>query len=208
MFKNIIFDLDGTIIDSAPGIEESFKCAYKNVYHEVCNIEITKFIGPPINQVLTAINGESDEKLINLFTENFKFHYDNEGYKLSKLYKGVKEVLESLVEKKYNVFIATNKRQHPTSLILKLLSIDKFFKNVYCPDSLEKIFNNKSEIIAYILNSNSLLNTETLLVGDTNHDGIAAENNNINFALAKYGYGEHEKFQYQISNIKQLINFI
>ncbi len=207
-YKNILFDLDGTLIDSAPGIEASFYFAYKKVYNTSCPQTITTFIGPPIDQVLTAVNGEANLEIINRFVDAFKQHYDIDGYKKSKLYEDVELVLEVLLKNKFKLFIATNKRLKPTKLLLDYLSIDKYFKDIYCPDILELQFKNKTDLIAYILKTNSLLLTETIMIGDTKHDGLAADENKLDFALVEYGYGEYEKSKYKINDIKQLINIL
>ncbi len=207
-YKNILFDLDGTLIDSAPGIEESFYHAYLKVYNEECPQLITTFIGPPIDQVLTAVNGEGNLDTIKHFIDVFKQHYDIEGYKKSKLYDDVKWVLDFLLENKLNIFIATNKRVKPTKLILNYLSIGKYFNDIYCPDILEEKFNNKTELIAHILKTNTLLLTETIMIGDTKHDGIAANENKLDFALVEYGYGHYENYKYKFNNIKQILNIL
>jgi phosphoglycolate phosphatase len=207
-YKNILFDLDGTLIDSAPGIEESFYFAYINVYKKECPQTITTFIGPPIDQVLRAVNGEENLDIIKCFVESFKQHYDNEGYKKSKLYEDVESVLQNLLKNKFNLFIATNKRIKPTNLILKYLSIDKYFKGIYCPDFLDLQFQNKTDLIAHILKSNSFLLTETIMIGDTKHDGLAADENKLDFAFVEYGYGHYENYKYKFNNIKQILNIL
>lgn len=207
-YKNILFDLDGTLINSAPGIEESFNISYTKVYNKVCPKSILTFIGPPIEQVLKSINGETNLDTINRFVEAYKQHYDNEGYKKSKLYDDVESVLEFLLKYKLNVFIATNKRIKPTKLILKHLSIGKYFNGIYCPDILVDKFKNKTELIAYLLKTNSLLLSETIMIGDTMHDGIAANENRLDFALVEYGYGKYENSKYKLNSIKQLINIL
>ena len=206
-YKNILFDLDGTLIDSAPGIQESFYIAYLKVYNKECPSVITTFIGPPIDQVLNAVNGETNLNIINSFTETFKQHYDTEGYKKSKLYDDVELVLEILLKNKLNVFIVTNKRLKPTKFILEYLSIGKYFNDIYCPDILEQKFKNKTDLIAYILKTNHLELSETIMIGDTMHDGIAADENKLDFALVEYGYGKHENCKYRLKNITQIIKF-
>ena len=207
-YKNFLFDLDGTLIDSAPGIEASFYIAYLKIYSTACPQIITTFIGPPIDQVLTAVNGETNLEIINRFVDAFKHHYDSEGYKKSKLYDDVELVLDVLSKKNFNLYIATNKRVKPTNLILEYLSIGKYFNDIYCPDIFDIKFSNKTDLIAHILKTNSLLLTETIMIGDTKHDGLAADENKIDFALVEYGYGDYEKSKYKFNNIKQLINIL
>ncbi len=207
-YKNILFDLDGTLIDSAPGIEESFYFAYLFVYNIKCPKIITSFIGPPIEQVLTSINGETNLDIINHFVEIFKQHYDKEGYKKSKFYEDVENVLEILVKKKLNIYIATNKREKPTKLILEYLSSSKYFTGIYCPDIAEIKFKNKTELVSHLLEKNKLQSIETIMVGDTKHDGIAADENKLDFALVEYGYGEYKNSKYILNNIKQLLNIL
>jgi phosphoglycolate phosphatase len=207
-YKNILFDLDGTLIDSAPGIELSFRYAYKIIYKKDCPISLIPLIGPPIDQVLTNVNGEINLKTKSQFLDVFKEHYDQFGYKNTLLYNGVKEVLGQLAKKKMCVFIATNKRIKPTKLILEYFAINKFFNKVYCPDSEEVKFQNKTELISYIIKSKSLKLIDTLMVGDTIHDGIAANKNKIDFTLVEYGYGQYENCKYKLQNINQLINIL
>lgn len=208
MYKNLIFDLDGTLVDSAPGIVDSFKKAYLAIYKKDCQKFITPLIGPPIDQVLIMVNNETNLNIIKLFVETFKQHYDIEGYKNSKLYNDVDLVLDDLFKKNFNLFIATNKRVKPTKLILEYLSIGKYFNDIYCPDILDLQFKNKTDLIAHILKTNSLQLNETIMIGDTKHDGLAADENKLDFALVEFGYGVYEKSKYKLKNIKQLINIL
>lgn len=208
MYKNLIFDLDGTLIDSAPGIEDSFKKAYRAIYKQECQQSITSFIGPPIDQVLVKANGETNIETINLFVEEFKINYDEFGYKKSILYNGVEEVLSFLMANKLKVFIATNKRSKPTKLILNHLSINQYFLEVVCPDSFEVKFKNKTDLITNLIQRRNLITNETLMIGDTIHDGKAANSNQLDFALAEYGYGSHDNCSFRLNNLKKLLNIL
>lgn len=207
-YKNILFDLDGTLIDSAPGIVKSFSFSYNKIYGVECSKDIKSLIGPPINEVLFAVNGETDSTVIKEFLDAFKLHYDNEGFKKSQLFENVSEVLKSLLNNNLELYIATNKRKKPTNLILEYLNLDQYFKGVYCPDSFEFIFENKTKLVQDLLTSFTLEKSESLFVGDTSHDGIAAEANGLDFALVEYGYGNYENPTYTINNINKIVNIL
>ncbi len=207
-YKNILFDLDGTLIDSAPGIVESFSFAFNEIYGLECSKDIKPLIGPPINDVLYSVNGETDSSVIKEFVNAFKLHYDNEGFKKSQLFENVSEVLKSLLSDKLELYIATNKRKKPTYLILDYLNLSQYFKGVYCPDSFELIFENKTKLVQNLITSFTLEKSESLLVGDTSHDGIAAVANGLDFALVEYGYGNYDSPTYTINNINKIVNIL
>jgi phosphoglycolate phosphatase len=207
-YKNILFDLDGTLIDSAPGIVESFSFAFNKIYGVECSKDIKSLIGPPINEVLFVVNGETDSTIIKEFLYAFKLHYDNDGFKKSQLFENVSEILKSLLNDKLELYIATNKRKKPTNLILDYLNLNQYFKGVYCPDSFELIFENKTKLVQNLLTSFTLEKSESLFVGDTSHDGIAAEANGLDFALVEYGYGNYENPTYTINNINKIVNIL
>ena len=78
---NIIFDLDGTLIDSSTGILTAIEMAFDS-----CNISLKKplditLIGPPLNKLLPILAGTHDEKVLEALTDAFKANYDAKGYK-------------------------------------------------------------------------------------------------------------------------------
>ena len=207
-YKNILFDLDGTLIDSAPGIVESFSFAFNKIYGVKCSKDIKSLIGPPIKEILLAVNNETDSIVIKEFLDAFKLHYDNEGFKKSQLFENVSDILKFLKSENTVLFIATNKRKLPTNLILEYLNLKQYFQGIYCPDSCELIFENKTRLVENLITSHTLNKSKTLFVGDTSHDGIAAKANGLDFALVDYGYGDYENPNYIINNIKKLVNIL
>ena len=207
-YKNVIFDLDGTLIDSAVGIEYSFYLAYEAIYGKKCDLIIRHLIGPPIDQLLVTVKNEKDKTIINEFVAKFKENYDAIGYKKSTLYEYVYEGLNDLYDEKKILFIATNKRAKPTRLILDYLKISHLFKKIYAPDSRTKTGISKSEMVSNLMRENRLKPKETVFVGDTIHDAIASNENEIDFVLAQYGYGEFEEYKYKIFFFKDLLDLI
>lgn len=207
-YSSIVFDLDGTIIDSVKGIESSFKYAFYNTYGKDLTQSIRSLIGPPIDQVLLKLNGEKDLFTINKFLHFFKEHYDLIGFKESVLFSGVNHTLKILTENGTRLFIATNKRYLPTQKILSWLKIEEYFASIYCADFPISKFSSKTEMLGSLIIDHCLIREEILMIGDTIHDSEAAINNSVNFAYVEYGYGDCQNPMFSLNSIKKVINIL
>ena len=203
----VLFDLDGTVIDSYPGIQKAFDHAYFKIYSVTNQTSIKPFIGPTMNKILVKVNGETDERRIEDFVSVFKNFYDTEFFKLSVLYKGMRELLVYLYEKGIKPFIVTNKRQKPTELITRHLDLENYFYGLYCLDS-NAGYNSKAEMVKDLVSTEGLSNNNCILIGDTHQDEIAAKPNNITFIYAAYGYGDLEKTHNTIAEPLDTLKFI
>jgi phosphoglycolate phosphatase len=203
----VLFDLDGTIIDSYPGIQKAFDNAFLKLYSVENEKSVKPFIGPPIPQILTKVNGETDPQTIDLFVKLFKECYDTEDFKSSVLYNGIKELLKNLCKKGSKLFIVTNKRQKPTELIIKYLEIDPYFCDFYCSDS-KKGYTTKTEMVNHLIEYEGLSRKKCVLIGDTYQDQIAAQQNELYFIYAAYGYETLEGIETKIFEPLETLNFI
>src|SRR5215213_6656233 len=102
--ENILFDLDGTIIDSYPGIQSSFSYAYEKLYNKPCVYNIRSHVGPPLKEILTSISGETKSDRLDSFIGYFQEKYDSEHYKVCELYEGITELLKYLSGIGINLF--------------------------------------------------------------------------------------------------------
>ncbi len=184
----ILFDFDGTIIDSYPGIQRAFDEAYFLTYSVTNKLSVQAHIGPPVGEILTRVHSETNPEKINSFINFFKKEYDTEAYKSSILYDGMMQLFETLKKKNIRLFLITNKREKPTKLIAQYLRIDHFFSGIYSSDSKEH-YTSKSFIVNELLQNENISQSKCCLVGDTEQDKAAAEQNNITFVYAEYGYG-------------------
>lgn len=186
-FQSIIFDLDGTLIDSSPSILASFKGAFSKANLQPVKPLTPEIIGPPLKETLKNLLGENDTEKIDQLAEFFKESYDTEGYKQTQAFAGVEHLLAELSKTK-PLYIATNKRIKPTLLILEHLGWQQYFKGVYALDMPEAAAINKAELIAYVLRTLSIKTTEAIYIGDRVEDKKAALANNLDFCYAKWGY--------------------
>ena len=186
MYKSIIFDLDGTLIDGREGILSSVKYMI-----DFCNLKplnddiLMTFIGPPIQTSLMNIYKMSEQeaqKCVQVFRNKYK---EEDIYK-AKIYDGIIELLEFLNKKGYKTGVATYKRQDLSERLLKYLDLDKYFDVICGADSENKL--TKADIMKNCINSLDQ-SIKMIMIGDSCHDAIAANNLNIPFIAAIYGFG-------------------
>jgi phosphoglycolate phosphatase len=206
--KNIIFDLDGTLIDSYEGIQKAFNAAFEAVYQLPCLYNIRALVGPPINDIFVQVTGEKDQDKVARFVKHFRKSYDEENYKICELYEDVQHLLNTLAEKGIRLFIATNKRSVPTQMILRQLYISKFFTAVYSIDSVNPPYASKEAMVKDLQQKESINAEDTILIGDTYHDYKAAQENNIKFLYASYGFGELQGMEFSINKVSEITDHL
>jgi phosphoglycolate phosphatase len=208
--KTVLFDLDGTIIDSYPGIQKAFDNAFYRVYNVKNTKSIKPLIGPPINKILVNCNGETNPDIIDRFVGCFKEFYDSEDLKLSVLYDGMQDLLDELIRRDIKMFVVTNKRERPTKLIIQYLKLERYFCDFYCSDN-KGSYPSKELLVHNLLKNERVDATESILVGDTVQDKTAALLNDISFVYAAYGYGQLEDVECKVEkplDLLEVINYI
>ena len=197
---NIIFDVDGTLIDSYLGIKDTF------TNMELFIPDLENQIGPPVINILKSNFKDMSISDLNKYVQLFRSYYDNIGYLRYTLYPNVVETLQELNNRHINCYIATNKPLSTVCKILELSDIKKYFKEVI---SKNAELTTKTLMINHIIEKYELSKNNAVMVGDTLEDVNSAENNQIPFILAKYGYGDkslkHDKI---INSVDEVLNII
>ena len=202
--KNIIFDLDGTLIDSAPSILSGFKHVLNINGLEPLIPLTSSLIGPPLISTLGIVSGIDNDKKLQQMAEQFMRFYDIQGCLISQPFSAVDDGLNHLLDNGFKMHIATNKRLIPTKNILSHLGWDAFFYSVYTLDKAGESFQSKSDMIAHQLKDLDLSKEHTIYVGDITEDLQAAQNNQLNFIGVSWGYGDFPKDVTFIETFDQL----
>jgi len=210
--RNILFDLDGTIIDPKEGIINSIIYSLDKMGLEEKETEqLRKFIGPPLVDSYIKyynLNIEQANKAVSFYRE----YYSKKGIYQNGLYDNVKEMLLELKDLGYNLFIATSKPTFFAGKIIDFYGINHLFEEVI-GSNLDNTRKDKFEIIKFILHKYNLEKSQTIMIGDTKFDIVGAKKNNIKAIGVTYGYGtqrelEKEEAEFIIENIKELNTLI
>ncbi len=192
--QTVVFDLDGTIIDSSNEVIKCLKKSFEIVGYPVSEDRFQKtLIGPPLKDIVRNIVPEkTDDDFCDKVIAEFRKLYDNETNDESTLYDGIFEVLQNLRDMGRKLYIATFKPLKPTLRILKQYNIYHFFEDVWSIDKTEKTIT-KSEMIKLILQKGGHLPEETIMIGDSQSDINAAKENNCLSGAAMWGYGNKQE---------------
>lgn len=187
MIKNVIFDLDGTLLDTSEGVIESAKYAiqqmgYKDLEHET----MLTFVGPPIQNSFRKHYGcteEEAQKAANIFRE----HYKNKALLLAKPYDGIYELCELLKSQGINMAVATYKREDYALTLLKHFCFDKYCNPMHGADNNNIL--KKEDIVYMCIQEMGATKNDCVLVGDTDNDAKGAVKAETSFIAVTYGFG-------------------
>lgn len=190
MIKNIFFDLDGTIIDSAPGIIKALRYAYQQAALSVPDDSVLrKFIGPPLLESIekyTKISPESE--LARQLLRGFQEYYGRSGWQEMRLYPQIVPVLKQLQQNGHRLYIATAKPQTFAKQIVDYLKIQQYFVNLYGTDLDEKM--QKKDVIQRALKTEAISDPQQIvMVGDRDTDVLGAAANQVATIGVLYGFG-------------------
>lgn len=188
MVKNILFDLDGTLTESAPGITNSLKHAQEKLGMPVSTTEeLLKFVGPPLVPMFQSEWG-LDEAGAHQAVEYYREYFTEKGLFENAVYPGVTEMLETLKASGAKLYVATSKPEPLTQRILDHFDLMQYFEGM-AGALMDETRTTKAEVIAYALEHFGLDPAETLMVGDRSHDVEGAAENGIPCVGVLYGYG-------------------
>lgn len=188
-YSQVLFDLDGTLIDSAPAILASYRDAFASTGHKPVIAIDEGIVGPPLLETLRMLAGTHDTAVIDTLAAGFKASYDSSGYLRTAAYAGVDAMLRRLGAAGCTLSIATNKRLLPTRLILDHLGWSSHFAAVYALDLFEPRLPDKAAMIARLMQDHGIAHADAVYVGDRGEDGESADANHLPFIAATWGYG-------------------
>lgn len=190
-FNNILFDLDGTLIDPKIGITQSVQYALKAFDIDEPDVNsLCKFIGPPLKDSFVHFYG-FDEKRALQAVEKYRERYSDIGIFEAELYPGIDKLLLQLCTASKRLLVATSKPTVYARRILEHFKIIDYFEFV-SGSELDNTRTKKSEVIQYGLKQSRINDTgNALMIGDREYDIIGAKEVGIPSVGVLYGYGSY-----------------
>ncbi len=185
LYDAVIFDLDGTLTDSQPGIFACTEYALQKMGLPVPpEATLRRFLGPPLADSYMKYCGMTEEQAAYA-TDLYRERYIPIGWKENKVYPRIRALLSALKERGVYLAVATGKPQHTSVDILRYFDLLKYFDAVAGPTP-EQLHINKADLIRRVLPEGK----KAVMVGDIAGDIIGAQNAGIDSIAALYGYGE------------------
>ena len=199
-FEYLLFDLDGTLTDSMPGIKNSFIYAFKEMNEKIPDDSVlSTFIGPPLYDTFINLCGFSKEKA-EVAVKKYREYYQQNGIFENSVYSGIPELLDYLKSYGKKLYVATSKPEVFAVKILEHFNLDKYFEKI-CGSNADESRSNKDEVIKYSLkcieekSGNHLELDKILMIGDRKHDVFGAQKNNIKSCGILFGYGSYSELK-------------
>ena len=195
MDKAVLFDLDGTLVDSGPGILAALEFAFSSTnliaeFEKTPIAVIRTMLGPRIEIIVRQIFAQISEEELKKVVGFFREYYDSKGFKEFEVYPQAHETLEMLAKRGYSLFIVTNKPKLSSLNILSISGLDRHFELVITSDYHADSTLEKAQMAEYLLSLYPMNLENTYLVGDQKSDITAAIEHSMQPVFADYGYGE------------------
>lgn len=191
-FESLFFDLDGTLVDSLPGIAYSLEQAFKVCERVMLQPVVREMIGPPIPTIIAQLSGCTDDQEILDLVAAFRTSYDSKGWTKTLVFPEVRDTLQSLAEAGAQLYVFTNKPTEIAKRIIFQCGLGGLLQEIRSRDSRVPAYLSKAEMLRDMMERDHIDKHHSAVVGDSLEDSNAAKMLDQQFFFASYGYGEIE----------------
>ena len=192
---NLLFDLDGTLTDPYQGITRCISHALLALGRSAPpQVNLRWCIGPPLKDSFAKLLASDDDKLAEEALAIYRERFGSVGLYENEVYVGIPEALKTLQNMGHTLYVATSKPTVYAKQIIEHFALQQYFRAIYGSE-LDGTRSDKSNLISYILQSEAVASSETLMVGDREYDMIGAKANGVCGVGVLWGYGTQEELE-------------
>ena len=192
---SVLLDLDGTLIDSQPGIVASCLAALRALGHEPDEaLDVTRFIGPPLEDMMRFLLQSYGDDRVGEAVAAYRQHYGESGLLGSEPYPGIGSALQQMQQAGLRIYLATSKREAFARRILQHLELAAYFDGIYGSVPSGQL-DHKPELLAHILSKQNIAASRGLMVGDRRYDIIGAHAVGMRGVGVLWGYGSRDELE-------------
>ena len=195
-YETIIFDLDGTILDSAPGIRAGLAYALEKLGRPFpADLDLRLCMGPPLSWSFTALLGLPEsraDEAVDIYRE----YYGQSGLYQAEIYPGLLDLLRDLNEAGAAVCLATSKSEIMARRMLEHFGLTPFLREAVMASGRERL-SAKKQMIEEVLSRRGPKAGRAVMIGDTFYDAEGAGGAGVDFIGVLYGYGRREEMEAQ-----------
>ena len=213
-YDYVIFDFDGTVVDTGEGILKSLQYSFEQMGHEVPELsDLKKFIGPPIYYSYTHYYGVSEQE-VGDYIKKYRERYWVEGIYECELYKGFLDMLYELKAQGIKIGIASSKPERLIYAVADFLKITNLFDAIVGVKIDDSNHSSKAGLVLECMEILGATEKEkVLMVGDRLYDIDGANGAGVDSCGVLWGYGNKEEFMehgatYIIANPGEIFNLL
>ncbi|MFA5903410.1 MAG: HAD hydrolase-like protein [Desulfobacula sp.] len=192
---NLLFDLDGTLTNPFQGITKCIAYALEMMGRTAPQREDLGWcIGPPLKRSFAKLLDCDDIALAEKALVFYRERFGTVGLFENEVYDEIPEALEILQARGHRLYLATSKPKVYADRIMDHFGLARYFNNIYGAE-LDGTRNDKTSLISYILKTESIPASETVMTGDRKYDMIGAGENGVRGFGVLWGYGTKDELE-------------
>ncbi|WP_034469542.1 HAD-IA family hydrolase [Butyrivibrio sp. AE2005] len=187
-YKNLLFDLDGTLTDSSEGITKSALYTFEKMQITPPEeSELYTFIGPPLGYsfVKHGVEEKDKDKAVAIYRER----YNSIGKFENAPYRGMIDLLKKFKDEGYKLYVATSKPEKTAIEVLDHFDMTGYFDEI-AGATVDGSREKKDDVIRYLLDKIGEDESDTVMIGDTNYDVLGAAELGIPCIAVTWGFGD------------------
>lgn len=189
--RTLLFDLDGTLVDPARGIIGACRTALSALGHPAPAFDDLRWIiGPPLRQSFARLLGSGDR--VEEALQHYRSSYGAGGLFDAAPYEDIAAVLSALKTDGNRLLVCTAKPRPFALRVVEHFGLLAFFDEVYGAE-LDGRFDDKGDLIAHIIEREGFAASATCMIGDREHDVVAARRHGISSVGVLWGYGSRDE---------------